>query len=188
MTLLIDNFDSFSYNLYQYVGEMDKDVRVIRNNEFGTDEIKKLCFDRIIISPGPGRPENAGNIIDVIRVLGKEVPILGVCLGHQAVCMAYGGSVGYAKKMMHGKHSVVEVDTGCPLFEGLGDKITVARYHSLAAEKDSLPKELKVTAVADDGEIMGVMHEKYPVYGVQFHPESIMTPRGHEILERFLKY
>jgi anthranilate synthase component 2 len=186
MTLLIDNFDSFSYNLYQYIGELDPDITVIRNNEIDIDKIVSQGTERIIISPGPGRPEDAGDIIKVIRELGGKIPILGVCLGHQAICMAYGGVVGYAKRMMHGKQSLVKVDTDCALFAGCDEHIQVARYHSLAAEADTLPKELRVVAQTDDGEIMAVMHEDKHVYGVQFHPESIMTPCGKKILENFM--
>jgi len=186
MTLLIDNFDSFSYNLYQYIGELDPDITVIRNNEIDIDKIVSQGTERIIISPGPGRPEDAGDIIKVIRELGGKIPILGVCLGHQAICMAYGGVVGYAKRMMHGKQSLVKVDTDCALFAGCDEHIQVARYHSLAAEADTLPKELRVVAQTDDGEIMAVMHEDKHVYGVQFHPESIMTPCGKKILKNFM--
>ncbi|HBZ52613.1 MAG TPA: aminodeoxychorismate/anthranilate synthase component II [Eubacterium sp.] len=186
MTLLIDNFDSFSYNLYQYIGELDPDITVIRNNEIDIDKIVSQGTERIIISPGPGRPEDAGDIIKVIRELGGKIPILGVCLGHQAICMAYGGVVGYAKRMMHGKQSLVKVDTDCALFAGCDEHIQVARYHSLAAEADTLPKELRVVAQTDDGEIMAVMHEDKHVYGVQFHPESIMTPCGKKILMNFM--
>lgn len=186
MTLLIDNFDSFSYNLYQYIGELDPDITVIRNNEIDIDKIVSQGTERIIISPGPGRPEDAGDIIKVIRELGGRIPILGVCLGHQAICMAYGGVVGYAKRMMHGKQSLVKVDTDCALFAGCDEHIQVARYHSLAAEADTLPKELRVVAQTDDGEIMAVMHEDKHVYGVQFHPESIMTPCGKKILKNFM--
>lgn len=186
MTLLIDNFDSFSYNLYQYMGELDPDITVVRNDELSTDEIRKLSLARMIISPGPGRPEDAGNIIEVVREFKGEVPILGVCLGHQAICAAFGANITYARKMMHGKQSLVSIDTECPVFKGVGEKIPVARYHSLAVDEKTLPKELKVTARADDGEIMAVMHEDYPVYGVQFHPESIMTPEGKNILKNFI--
>lgn len=186
MTLLIDNFDSFSYNLYQYVGELDNDVTVIRNNEKSIDEIAAMQPDRIILSPGPGRPENAGIIIDAVKQLGKDIPILGVCLGHQAICAAFGAEVTYAKKMMHGKQSVITTDSSCPIFSGCGEKMLAARYHSLAADRSSLPEELKITAETDDGEIMAVMHKTYPIYGVQFHPESIMTPDGKIILQNFI--
>ena len=187
MTLLIDNYDSFSYNLYQYIGALDSDIRVIRNNECKVDEIRAMKPERIIISPGPGRPSNAGCIIDVVKGMGNEIPILGVCLGHQAICEAYGATITYAKKMMHGKQSVIKYDRDCPLFTGCGEPIEVARYHSLAVDKETIPKELVITAETDDGEIMAVMHSEYPVYGLQFHPESIMTPEGKKILANFIK-
>ena len=186
MILLIDNYDSFSYNLYQFVGEINPDIKVIRNNEMDIDEIRALGPEKIIISPGPGRPDNAGNIIQVVKELGSEIPILGVCLGHQAICMAYGAKVIYAKKMMHGKQSVVTLDAACPLFKGCDETAEVARYHSLAVDSVSMLGELKAVARTDDGEIMAVMHEKYAVYGLQFHPESIMTPDGKKILKNFL--
>ncbi len=186
MTLLIDNYDSFSYNLYQYVGELDSDIKVIRNNDKTVEEILLMNPDRIIISPGPGRPEDAGIIIEVVQKLAGKIPILGVCLGHQAICAAFGATVTYAKKMMHGKQSVVTIDENCPLFEGCDKEMPVARYHSLAADANTMPKELTVTAVTKDNEIMAVMHEKYPVYGLQFHPESIMTPQGKIILKNFI--
>ncbi len=187
MILLIDNYDSFSYNLYQLIGEVNPDVKVIRNDELSVEEISKLKPERIILSPGPGRPENAGILMDVVKQLGKEIPVLGVCLGHQAICAAFGATVTYAKKLMHGKQSVVVFDEACELFEGSPKKAPVARYHSLATDKDTIPEELKVTAVTEDGEIMAVSHVKYPIYGVQFHPESIMTPDGRTIIENFLK-
>ena len=187
MVLLIDNYDSFSYNLYQYVGEIEPNIKVIRNDEMTVDEIRSLNPDRIILSPGPGRPENAGIIIDVVKELGKEFSILGVCLGHQAICSAFGANVTYAKQLMHGKQSKVTFDTNCPIFNGLEKSGLVARYHSLAADADTMPDCLKVTAVTDDGEIMAVQHEKYNIFGVQFHPESIMTPDGKTMLYNFIK-
>ncbi len=186
MILLIDNYDSFSYNLYQYIGEITEDIRVIRNDEKSVEEIRGMKPTHIILSPGPGRPEDAGVIIDCVKQLGSEIPILGVCLGHQAICAAYGAKVGYAKTLMHGKQSVVHADTACPLFAGCPEEFPVARYHSLAAEKETLPESLKVTAETADGEVMAVMHASDPVYGVQFHPESIMTPEGKKILRNFL--
>lgn len=187
MILIIDNYDSFSFNLYQLVGEINPDVKVIRNDEMSVDEIRGLNPDRIILSPGPGRPENAGVIVDVAKTLGKEIPVLGVCLGHQAICMAFGANITYAKELMHGKQSNVKFDTSCKLFEGMPKVAPVARYHSLAAEEASMPSCLKVVAKTDDNEIMAVMHEKYPIYGVQFHPESIMTPDGKTMLKNFVK-
>ena len=187
MILLIDNYDSFSYNLYQYIGEIDSDIKVIRNDEMTVEEIRQLHPDRIILSPGPGRPENAGIIIDVVKELEKEFSILGVCLGHQAICSAFGANVTYAKQLMHGKQSKVTFDTNCPIFNGLGKSGLVARYHSLASDADTMPDCLKVTAVTNDGEIMAVQHEKYNIFGVQFHPESIMTPDGKTMLYNFIK-
>lgn len=186
MILLIDNYDSFSYNLYQLIGEIDPDIQVIRNDDMSVDEIRSLNPDRIILSPGPGRPEDAGVLIEVVKELGREIPILGVCLGHQAICMAYGASVTYAGKLMHGKQSEVELDLSCPLFEECPQRVLTARYHSLAVDKDTLPDCLKVTAVTRDGEVMAVQHREYPVFGVQFHPESIMTPDGKTMIQNFL--
>ena len=175
MILLIDNYDSFSYNLYQYVGEINPDIRVIRNDEMTVEQIRELKPSHIILSPGPGRPEDAGIIIEAARELGPDIPILGVCLGHQAFCAAFGATVTYAKRLMHGKQSVAKLDTECLLFRGCPEKTPVARYHSLAADPDTIPEELKVTAVTEDGEVMAVKHRDYPIYGVQFHPESILT-------------
>lgn len=185
MTLLIDNYDSFSYNLYQLVGELDPTIRVIRNDEMTVEQIRQLKPERIILSPGPGRPENAGVIVEAAKELGKTIPTLGVCLGHQAICLSYGAVVTYAKQLMHGKQSMVTLDADCPLFAGLPEKTLVARYHSLAAA--DLPDCLKVTALTDDGEIMAVQHRDYPIYGVQFHPESIMTPSGKAMLKNFIE-
>lgn len=186
MILLIDNYDSFSYNLYQLIGEIDPDIRVIRNDELTVDEIRSLRPDRIILSPGPGRPENAGVIMEVAKELGKEIPTLGVCLGHQAICAAYGATVTYARQLMHGKQSVVRFDGDCLLFRGCPETAPVARYHSLAADAATIPDQLKVTALTTDGEVMAVQHVKYPIYGVQFHPESIMTPNGKQMLQNFI--
>ncbi|MBQ8243402.1 MAG: aminodeoxychorismate/anthranilate synthase component II [Bacteroidaceae bacterium] len=187
MILLIDNYDSFSYNLYQLVGEICPDIKVIRNDELTVEEIRELKPERIILSPGPGRPEDAGIIIDVVRTLGKEIPVLGVCLGHQAICAAFGATITYAKELMHGKQSEVEVDTDSILFSNCPKKALVARYHSLSADKDTIPQELLITACTKDGEVMAVQHRDYPVYGVQFHPESIMTLDGKTMLENFIK-
>lgn len=187
MILLIDNYDSFSYNLYQMIGEINPDIRVIRNNEMTVDEIRKMGPERIILSPGPGRPENAGIIIQVVKELGTDIPILGVCLGHQAICSAFGAVVTYAKELMHGKQSIVRFDRKCPLFQGCPETAPVARYHSLAADENTIPEELQVTAVTEDGEVMAVSHREYPIYGVQFHPESIMTPDGRTMLRNFLE-
>lgn len=156
MILLVDNYDSFSYNLYQLTGEIEPDIKVIRNDEMTVKEIELLNPELIIISPGPGRPENAGICIDIIKYFAGRIPILGVCLGHQAICKAFGATVSYAKELMHGKTSVINADTDSVIFKGLDNKISVARYHSLAAVKETLPDSLKITAETDDGEIMAV--------------------------------
>lgn len=187
MTLLVDNYDSFSYNLYQLVGSIDPAIRVIRNDEMSAAEIYGLHPDRIILSPGPGRPENAGNIIEVVRMLGKEIPILGVCLGHQAICAAFGAAITYARELMHGKQSAVTLDTDTLLFHRCPPTDVVARYHSLAADESTMPGCLQVTARTADGEVMAVQHREYPVFGVQFHPESILTPNGKIMLENFIR-
>lgn len=186
MILLIDNYDSFSYNLYQYIGEISSDIKVIRNDEMTVEEIRALKPDCIILSPGPGRPEDAGIIVEAAGILGKEIPILGVCLGHQAICAAFGAKVTYAKQLMHGKQSRVSLDTDSVLFEGLNRETLVARYHSLVAERDTIPECLKITALTTDGEVMAVQHREYPIYGVQFHPESIMTPDGKRMIQNFI--
>ena len=187
MILLIDNYDSFSYNLYQLIGEIDQHIKLVRNDEITIEEIIKLKPDRIILSPGPGRPEDAGIIIEIIKKLGKNIPILGVCLGHQAICAAFGTTITYAKKLMHGKQSKVKLDTNCLLFKNCPEIVPVARYHSLIADKNTIPEILKITAFTLDNEIMAVQHKKYHIYGVQFHPESIMTPNGITILKNFIK-
>ena len=185
MVLLIDNYDSFSYNLYQYIGELTEDIKVIRNDEMTVEEVEKLAPARIILSPGPGRPEDAGIIVDVVK-LGSKIPILGVCLGHQAICAAFGATITYAKQLMHGKQSVAKISDDCELFKDCPEKILVARYHSLAADPDTIPDELKVTALTEDGEVMAVRHRDYPIFGLQFHPESILTPYGKQILKNFI--
>lgn len=187
MILLIDNYDSFSYNLYQLVGELQPDIRVIRNDQYTVDEIRSMAPSHIILSPGPGRPEDAGVTMEVVTALGQDIPILGVCLGHQAICAAFGGVVTYARQLMHGKQSQVTFDPDCPLFRGVPSPAPVARYHSLAADPDTLPDCLKVTACTTEGEVMGVQHRSRPIYGVQFHPESILTPDGKTMLKNFLE-
>ncbi len=187
MLLIIDNYDSFSYNLYQLIGEINPDVAVIRNDEMTVEEIQKMHPERIVLSPGPGRPENAGVCIETIQTLGKEIPLLGVCLGHQAVCAAFGAAITYAKELLHGKQSQVRFDTSCRLFQGCPEISPVARYHSLAASATTIPDCLKITAATSDGEVMAVQHKEFPIYGVQFHPESIMTPDGKRMLENFIK-
>lgn len=187
MILLIDNYDSFSYNLFQLIGSIEPDIRVVRNDKITLDEIAELNPSRIVLSPGPGKPSESGICEDVIRTFGGKIPILGVCLGHQAICEVYGATVSYAKELMHGKQSQVTLDNSSVIFQGLPRTVGAARYHSLAAVPETMPDCLKVTATADDGEVMAVEHTEYPVYGLQFHPESILTPRGREMLKNFLK-
>ena len=187
MILLIDNYDSFSYNVYQLVGSVDPDIKVIRNDEMTVEEIEELAPSHIILSPGPGKPSDAGICEDVIRYFAGKIPILGICLGHQAICEVFGATVTYAKELMHGKQSVAKLDNDSTLFRGMEPKITVARYHSLAAARETMPETLKITAQTEDGEIMAVEHKTYPVYGVQFHPESVLTPDGKKIIENFCK-
>lgn len=186
MIYLIDNYDSFSYNLYQLVGEVNPNIKVVRNDALTVEELEGLNPEAVILSPGPGRPADAGICEEVVLKLSGKVPILGVCLGHQAICEAFGGTVGYAKQLMHGKASLTKVDQQSPLFKGLSEEIRVARYHSLAAVEESLPACLRVIARTDDGEVMAVQHVEYPTYGVQFHPESILTPDGRAMIENFL--
>jgi anthranilate synthase/phosphoribosyltransferase len=186
MILLIDNYDSFSYNLYQLAGSIEPDIKVVRNDAMTIQAIKELAPEAIILSPGPGHPEDAGICMDVVRELVGKIPILGVCLGHQAICAAYGATVSYAAKLMHGKQSDAELDQNSLLFAGCGESIKVARYHSLAVIKETLPKTLRVTAETYDGEVMAVEDTANKVYGLQFHPESIMTPEGNKILRNFM--
>lgn len=186
MIYLIDNYDSFSYNLYQLIGEVDPAIEVIRNDALTVEELEEKNPEAVILSPGPGRPADAGICEEVALKLSGKVPILGVCLGHQAICEAFGGTVGYAKELMHGKSSLVKVDEQSPLFKGLPAKVRVARYHSLAADEGSLPECLQVVSRADDGEVMAVQHAEFPIFGVQFHPESILTPDGRAMIENFL--
>jgi len=192
MVLLIDNYDSFSYNLYQLIGTVENtrcenvNIKVVRNDKISVEEIHRLNPSHIVISPGPGKPSDAGICIELIKQLHSKFPILGICLGHQSIFEAFGGTVSYAKKLMHGKSSEITVDADDALFKGLPNKIKAARYHSLAGIKETMPDILKIIARADDGEIMAVRHRKYSVYGVQFHPESILTPDGKIIIENFL--
>ena len=187
MILLIDNYDSFSYNLYQLIGAREPDIRVIRNDQYTVAQIAAMQPQAIILSPGPGRPEDAGVCIEAARELGKTIPTLGVCLGHQSICKAFGGEVSYAKQLMHGKTSHITLDTTSRLFRGMEPVIPVARYHSLSAVRDTLPEVLRVTAESDDGEIMALEHREYPLFGVQFHPESVLTPDGDAIIKNFLE-
>jgi len=187
MILLIDNYDSFSYNLYQLLGSINPNIEVARNDALSIKEIEKMSPDYIVISPGPGKPSDAGICIELIKSLHSKIPILGICLGHQAIFEAFGGTVSYASKLMHGKSSQITVDNNDTLFKGLPQTIQAARYHSLAGIKSTLPDSLKITAWTKDDEIMAVCHKQFPVYGVQFHPESILTPNGKIIAENFLK-
>jgi anthranilate synthase component 2 len=187
MVLLIDNYDSFSYNLYQLIGSIDQNIKVVRNDEITVDEIKRLAPNQIVISPGPGKPSDAGICIEVVKQLYSSIPILGICLGHQAIYEAFGGTVSYASELMHGKSSEVSIDEWDALFKKLPPVIQAGRYHSLAGIRSTLPEKLKITAWTESGEIMAVCHREYPVYGVQFHPESILTPSGKIIIENFLK-
>ena len=186
MVLVIDNYDSFTYTLVQYLGELGAEIRVRRNNEVTMGEIEAMGPDQLLISPGPGRPENAGITPDVIRRFGATTPILGVCLGHQAIGLVYGGTVGRADTPMHGKTSTV-VHDGKGLFAGMSAPFQAGRYHSLVIAADSVPSELEVAArTKEDGTIMAVRHRRYPVHGVQFHPESVLTEEGRRILRNFL--
>ncbi|MDO4295916.1 MAG: aminodeoxychorismate/anthranilate synthase component II [bacterium] len=187
MILLIDNYDSFSYNVYQLIGELEPDIKVIRNDAMSVPEIEALAPDSIVISPGPGKPSDAGICEEVIRYFAGKIPILGICLGHQAICEVFGAEVTYAKQLMHGKQSEVDLDTDSVLFAGMEHKALVARYHSLAARPESIPDSLKVTARTADAEVMAVEHKEYPIYGLQFHPESVLTPQGRQMIQNFLK-
>lgn len=186
MIVLIDNYDSFSYNLYQLIGSVEPDVKVVRNDAYTVEEIEVMKPEAIILSPGPGKPSDAGICIEAIRYFAGKVPVFGVCLGHQAICEAFGGTVSYAKELMHGKQKEIHPIGENQLFQGLPETFPAARYHSLAALKEKLPEELKVTAESEDGEVMAVEHTKYPIYGVQFHPESVMTPDGKIMIENFI--
>jgi anthranilate synthase component 2 len=186
MLLMIDNYDSFTYNIVQYFGELGEDVRTFRNDEITIAEIEALNPDRICISPGPKAPAQAGISVEVLKHFAGKKPLLGVCLGHQAIGEAFGGKVIRAKQVMHGKTSLI-AHTGVGVFQGLPSPFTVIRYHSLAIERSSLPSCLEVTAWTDDGEIMGVRHKEYDIEGVQFHPESILSEHGHALLKNFLE-
>lgn len=185
MILLIDNYDSFTYNLYQYIGVFTEDVKVVRNDKITIKEIQNMHPERIILSPGPKSPDEAGICMDAVRAFYDKVPILGICLGHQAIVQALGGKIIHAKKIFHGKQSSIQHD-GTGIFTGIPSPILVARYHSLAADPESLPDSLNVLARTDDGEIMGVRMKDYPVVGLQFHPESIITEHGKRMIDNFL--
>ena len=186
MIVLIDNYDSFSYNVYQLIGSVEPDIKVVRNDEYTVKEIEEMNPSALIISPGPGRPADAGICIEAIKYFAGKIPILGICLGHQAICEAFGGRVSYAKELMHGKKKTIYTVGESMLFEGLGDSFEAARYHSLAVQADDLPECLKVLATTDDGEIMAMRHVDYPVVGLQFHPESIFTQHGKRMIENFV--
>ena len=186
MIVLVDNYDSFSYNLYQQIGQIQRDVEVVRNDAVTAEELLAMEPDAVVLSPGPGRPENAGVCQDAVRLLCCRVPLLGVCLGHQAICQALGATVTYARELMHGKTSEVEVDGASTLFAGLGPTERVARYHSLAVDSATLPACLRVTAHDAAGEVMAVEHENGLLFGVQFHPESVMTEHGNRMMQNFL--
>ncbi|MBR3157647.1 MAG: aminodeoxychorismate/anthranilate synthase component II [Atopobiaceae bacterium] len=186
MIVLVDNYDSFSYNLYQLLGSVGAEVEVVRNDALSVAELAAMGPGGVVLSPGPGRPAEAGICEDVVRELSGKVPILGVCLGHQAICEAFGGRVTYAPQIMHGKSSYAIVDRTCPLFASLEPVVQVGRYHSLAADTATLPGCLKVTAHTSAGEVMAVSHVAHPTFGVQFHPESILTPDGRAMAAGFM--
>ena len=185
MILLIDNYDSFTFNLYQYIGIFAEDVRVVRNDKITIDEIKELQPERIVLSPGPKNPDEAGICMDVVKEFYDKIPILGICLGHQCIGQALGGTVSYAKQLFHGKQSLISHD-GSSIFTGIDTPIKVARYHSLAVQNEDLPDCLRVLARTEDGEIMAMRHKEYPVIGLQFHPESIYTEHGKRMVENFV--
>lgn len=186
MLLVIDNYDSFTYNIVQYFGELGADIKVVRNDAMSLDDIRKLAPDQICISPGPCTPTEAGISCDVIREFGKTIPLLGVCLGHQSIGQVFGGDVVRAETLMHGKTSAV-LHTNKSVFQGLPSPFTATRYHSLIVQRQTLPDCLEITAETEDGVIMGLMHKEYPIHGVQFHPESILTEGGMKMLDNFLK-
>jgi anthranilate synthase component 2 len=186
MLLLIDNYDSFTYNLYQYIGEVYENIEVVRNDKINISDISNMKPEGIIISPGPGRPEDAGICIDVIKTFGNRIPIFGICLGHQAIGYAFGAKIIRADSIKHGKTSLVS-HNGKGIFEGIKNPIEAMRYHSLIVEKETLPGELSITATTKDGIIMGLKHKKYPIYGLQFHPESILTEDGKKIIYNFVE-
>lgn len=186
MILLIDNYDSFTYNLYQLAASINPDIKVVRNDALSVGAVTALQPSHILLSPGPGYPKDAGICEDVIRTFGGSVPILGVCLGHQAICEVFGATISHARQLMHGKKSRITLDPSSPLFAGLPEAIDAARYHSLVAREDTVPACLRVIARDEIGEIMAVSHQEFSVYGVQFHPESVLTPQGDVILRNFL--
>lgn len=185
LLLVVDNYDSFTYNLVQYLAELGAKERVLRNDVFSVEELLSEGYSGVVISPGPGRPEGAGRTLDVIRAFAGKAPILGVCLGHQAIAHAFGASIVRARRPVHGKTSVITHD-GLDIFHGVKNPVSVARYHSLLVDEESLPACLKVTARTDEGEIMGLSHRQLPLYGVQFHPESVISEEGMQMISNFL--
>jgi len=186
MVVIIDNYDSFTYNLYQVTGTFISDISVVYNDRVTVAEIEAMRPSHIIISPGPGRPKDAGICEEAILYVADKVPLLGICLGHQAMCEAFGATITYAKELMHGKKSMIHIANGSPVFRGLPPLLEAGRYHSLAAERGTVPDKLLVIAETDDGEVMGIKHRDYDMFGLQFHPESILTPNGGKIIENFL--
>ncbi|WP_249029471.1 anthranilate synthase component II [Tannockella kyphosi] len=186
MILLIDNYDSFSYNLYQLIGSIEPNIQVVRNDKITIAKIEQLNPESIFLSPGPGHPRDAGKCVEIIQKLGTKYPIFGVCLGHQAICHAYGATVSHASKLMHGKTSEATINTKALIFQEMEEKMIVARYHSLSAKPDTIPDCLEVIARSEDGDIMAIQHCQNTVFGVQFHPESILTPEGKKIIENFI--
>lgn len=186
MLLILDNYDSFTYNLVQYFGELGAEMKIFRNDKITVEDVKRLAPERICISPGPCTPNEAGISLEVIREMGANTPILGVCLGHQSIGQVYGGDVVRADRLMHGKTSPIHHE-GRSVFAGMPEPFQATRYHSLIVKRETLPEDLQITAWTDEGEIMGLMHKEHPVHGVQFHPESILTEQGKKLLENFLK-
>ena len=187
MILLIDNYDSFTYNLYQYMGIFHRDIQVVRNDKITVEEIQKLQPERIVLSPGPKSPADAGICMDVVQEFYDKVPILGICLGHQSIGAAFGAEIIHAKELMHGKQSRI-THSGRGIFQGIPSPVRVARYHSLAVDEKTLSPDFEILARTDDGEIMAMEHKKYPVIGIQFHPESVFTEHGKKMIENFLNY
>ncbi|MDR0489612.1 MAG: aminodeoxychorismate/anthranilate synthase component II [Propionibacteriaceae bacterium] len=187
MILIIDNYDSFTHNLYQMVGAINPDIQVVRNDALTVSQVAEMAPSHVILSPGPGYPRDAGICIDVVKELAGRFPILGVCLGHQGICEAYGATITHAQSLMHGKSSLISILGDSPLFAGLDSEVQVGRYHSLAADPSTIPDVLQVTAISDDGEIQAVEHHHLPVFGVQFHPESVLTPQGSIMLTNFVE-
>lgn len=187
MIAIIDNFDSFTYNIYQILGELGAKVEVFRNDAISTQKLKELAPKKIIISPGPGYPDDAGISMEIIQEFYKNIPILGICLGHQSIVQVFGGKIIHAPAVMHGKTSVLQITNPCPLLQGIGAKPVVGRYHSLVADASNMPAVLRVTSQTEDGVIMSIHHVKYPLFGIQFHPESVLTPEGKRILANFIQ-